>query len=133
MGLRRIRGAWRGFARLGTAGRYFRYALHYFYIAATSNCGMDMSKFGLNPYERAEGDAMRRWYFPMTVVGLGGLGMLLFTDRGRRVLGWVAEHLPEAPRHLAEWNETAQHELDRIQATLDEVSKSLGATGDLVI
>lgn len=84
-----------------------------------------MNCFGLNSYERAEGDAMRKWYLPMTVVGLGGLGVLLFTDRGRRSLRWLAEHLHEAPQHLAEWNETAQRELDRIQTTLNQVSDSL--------
>jgi len=69
---------------------------------------------------------MRKWYLPMTVVGLGGLGMLFFTERGRRSLAWMVEHLPEAPKHFAEWNETAQRELDRIQATLDRVAESLG-------
>jgi len=76
---------------------------------------------------------MRRWYFPMTVVGLGGLGVLLFTDRGRRSLAWVAEHLHEAPKQLAEWNETAQRELDRIQQTLDAVARTLEGSGDLAI
>lgn len=81
---------------------------------------------GHNPYQRAEGDAMRRWCFPMTVVGLSGLGMLLFTDRGRRSLHWIARHLPDAPKHFANWNETAQRELERIQTTLNEVAQSLG-------
>jgi hypothetical protein len=87
---------------------------------------MDRVSFGLNLYERAEGDAMRRWYLPMTVVGLSGVGMLLFTERGRRSLEWLVEHLPEAPKHFAEWNETAQRELDRIQETLNRVAESLG-------
>ncbi len=87
---------------------------------------MDMVSFGLNLFGRAEGDGMRRWYLPMTVVGLGGIGMLLFTERGRRSLGWFIEQLPDAPRHLAEWNEAAQRELDRIQDTLNHVAESLG-------
>lgn len=76
---------------------------------------------------------MRKWYFPMTVLGLGGLGVLLFTDRGRRSLQRLMEFLPDAPEHFAEWNETAQRELDRIQTTLNEVAKALGeepATGE---
>jgi hypothetical protein len=76
---------------------------------------------------------MRRWYFPMTVVGLGGLGVLLFTDRGRRSLLWVAEHLHEAPKQLAEWNEAAQRELDRIQKVLDQVARTVEGSGDLAI
>jgi len=69
---------------------------------------------------------MRKWYLPMTVLGLGGLGVLLFTERGRRSLEWLVEQLPDAPRHFAEWNEAAQRELDRIQTALDDVAKSLG-------
>jgi hypothetical protein len=72
---------------------------------------------------------MRKWYLPMTVVGLGGLGVLLFTERGRRVLAWLSENLPEAPYRLAEWNEAAQRELDRIQATLDDVAEKLRDEG----
>lgn len=104
----------------------FDVPVHYFYIEVPSNYVMDRVSFGLNLYERAEGDGMRRWYLPMTVVGLGGVGMLLFTERGRRSLEWLVEHLPEAPKHLAEWNETAQRELDRIQETLNRVAESLG-------
>jgi hypothetical protein len=72
-----------------------------------------------------EGDAMRKWYFPMTVLGLGGLGVLLLTERGRRSLQKIVEFLPHAPEHLAEWNEAAQRELDRIQATLNDVAEQL--------
>jgi hypothetical protein len=72
-------------------------------------------------------DAMRKWYFPMTVLGLGGLGVLLFSERGRRSLQRLVEFLPEAPQHLAEWNETAQRELDRIQDTLNQVAEQLEA------
>jgi hypothetical protein len=90
---------------------------------------LDMSRNELNPYERAEEAAMRKWYLPMTVVGLGGLGVLLFTDRGRRALGWLAEHLPDASHQLADWNETAQRELDHIQASLDEVAATLRDEG----
>jgi hypothetical protein len=68
---------------------------------------------------------MRKWYVPMTVAGLGGLGVLLFTDRGRRWLRWVAEHLPEAQEQLAVWNETAQRELDRIQTALNSIAETI--------
>jgi hypothetical protein len=61
----------------------------------------------------------------MTAVGLGGLVALLFTDRGRRTLYWISEHLPEAQEQLAEWNETAQRELDRIQTALNNLADSL--------
>jgi len=67
---------------------------------------------------------MRKW-FPITVVGLGGLGVLLFSDRGRRTIRWVMEHLPLEPHQLAEWNEAAQKELDRIQNALNQVAETL--------
>ena len=72
-----------------------------------------------------EGETMRKWYVPMTVVGLGGLGVLLFTDRGRKAVRWLVEQLPNAQSQLAEWNETAQRELDRIQNALNRVAESL--------
>jgi hypothetical protein len=84
-----------------------------------------MQKFWAKPMQAVEGEAMRKWYVPMTVVGLGGLGVLLFTDRGRKAIRWVMEQLPEAQSQLAEWNETAQRELDRIQNALDRVAESL--------
>jgi len=39
------------------------------------------------------------------------------------------EYLPNASHQLAEWNETAQRELDRIQAALDQVADALGDEG----
>ena len=68
---------------------------------------------------------MRKWYLPMTVMGLGGLGVLLFSDRGRKVVRWTVENLPHAHSQLLEWNETAQRELDRIQKALNQVAESL--------
>jgi Tfp pilus assembly protein PilN len=68
---------------------------------------------------------MRRWFLPMTVMGIGGLGVLLFTDRGRRAMEWMLASAEDAPARLAEWNEAAQRELDRIQNALDRVAQSL--------
>ena len=70
---------------------------------------------------------MRKWYLPMTVLGLGGLGVLLFTERGRRVIAEVSEYISDAPARFAEWNDTAQRELDRIQTALNRVASSLEA------
>ena len=70
---------------------------------------------------------MRRWYLPMTVLGLGSLGVLLFTERGRKILWQLSDYLSEAPLCLEEWNETAQRELDRIQIALNRVAESLDA------
>lgn len=68
---------------------------------------------------------MRRWYVPVTVLGLGGLGVLFLTERGRAKLRWALENLHRAPGRLLEWNETAQRELDHIQAALNRVANTL--------
>jgi hypothetical protein len=68
---------------------------------------------------------MRKWYVPVTVVGLSGLGALLLTERGRAGLRWMLENVQRAPDRLIEWNDSAQHELDRIQTALNRVASSL--------
>jgi len=68
---------------------------------------------------------MRRWYRPLTVLGLGGIGALLLTDRGRSVLRAVAEKFWEAPDRLLEWNDSLQSELDRIQHSLDRIADTI--------
>ena len=70
---------------------------------------------------------MRRWYLPLTVLGLGGLGYLFLTNRGRVAVRWGMEHFHEAPDKFLEWNEAAQRELDRIQLALNRVADSLEA------
>ena len=70
---------------------------------------------------------MRKWYVPLTVLGLGGLGLFLLSDRGRNAVRWLADNLHRAPDSLLEWNEAAQRELDRIQVALNRVAESLQA------
>jgi len=69
---------------------------------------------------------MRKWYVPLTVLGLGSIGALLVSDRGRRALQLALDRLVEAPDRLLEWNEAAQAELERIQKSLNQLSESLG-------
>jgi hypothetical protein len=66
---------------------------------------------------------MRRWYLPLAVLGIGSLGVLFMTERGRQTLRWITENLQRA----VEWNEAAQRELDRIQIALNRVAESLEA------
>ncbi len=84
-----------------------------------------MEKYWVKPMEFNEGNLMSKWYVPMTVVGLGGLGVLLFTDRGRKAMRWAMEQAVEAPFRLKEWNEAAQRELDRVQTALNQLAESL--------
>ncbi len=68
---------------------------------------------------------MRKWALPLTVLGLGGIGALAFTRRGRAAVKWALDHAHEAPDRIAEINEAAQAELDKIQIALNEIAESL--------
>ncbi len=68
---------------------------------------------------------MRKWALPLTVLGVGGLGALVLSDRGRKAILWALAKLDEAPEKLTEWNESAQRELERIQTTLNQLAETL--------
>ena len=68
---------------------------------------------------------MRKWAVPLTVLSVGGVGALIFTPRGRTAIRWVFRRMQEAPEKIAQWNETAQTELEKIQTALNEVAESL--------
>ena len=76
---------------------------------------------------RRKKDKMRKWYVPLTLVGLSGLGVLFLTERGRKALRWTFENIHRAPESFLGWNEAAQRELDRIQTALNRVADSLQA------
>jgi len=68
---------------------------------------------------------MRRWYVPLTILGLGGVGALLLSERGRAALHKALEKFWQAPDRLLEWNDSLQGELDHIQTALDRIAESL--------
>lgn len=70
---------------------------------------------------------MRRWYVPLTVLGLGGVGVgaFLFSERGRKALREIAEKFQQSPEGWRELNESLQSELDRIQAALDRIAETI--------
>ena len=70
---------------------------------------------------------MRKVYVPLTLLGIGGLGWLFLTERGREALRWIEVSIEQGPGRLLEWNEAAQRELDRIQIALNRVAESLEA------
>jgi len=70
---------------------------------------------------------MRRWYFPLTVLGLASLGALILTQRGRQVLGWLADTFDPADPQLP-WNDTLW-ELERLQAAVHQLARSLETAG----
>lgn len=68
---------------------------------------------------------MKKWFLPLTVLGLGGLGAIVLSERGRKALLWAMERLDEAPDRFSEWNESAQRELERIQSSLNQLAETL--------
>jgi hypothetical protein len=70
---------------------------------------------------------MQKWFLPLTVLGIGGLGLLVLSDRGQDAMNWAFKKLDEAPDRLSDWNDRAQEELDRIQLALNRVADSLEA------
>jgi hypothetical protein len=68
---------------------------------------------------------MQKWFLPLTVLGIGGLGLLVLSDRGQDALQWAFNKLDEAPDQFNDWNDRAQEELDRIQMALNRVAESL--------
>jgi hypothetical protein len=68
---------------------------------------------------------MRKWYVPLTIAGIGGLGAFLFSDSGRRVLQWLGEYVRLQQQGMVEWSEAAEDELQRIQTALTVLAESL--------
>jgi len=67
---------------------------------------------------------MRRWYLPLTVLGLASLGALILTQRGRQALAWLTDNFDQGDM-LFEWNETTQRELERLRAAVNQLADSL--------
>lgn len=68
---------------------------------------------------------VRRWYLPLTVIGLGSVGAFLLSDRGRAAVRGIAEKFQKAPDRWAEWNENFESELEGIQSALNKIAESL--------
>ena len=73
---------------------------------------------------------MRKWLVPLLMLGAGGAGALLLSERGRLALRRLLTKLESAPAVLDDWNESAQTELERIQLALEQISQSLEPRGE---
>lgn len=71
---------------------------------------------------------MRKWVFPLTIFSVGGLGVLVLSDHGRKALRWISVQFNIAPQQFMEWNEAAQRELDRVQSALNRMADALDLT-----
>lgn len=73
----------------------------------------------------AGGNEMRKWFVPLTLLGLGGLGAVLFSQRARKAFSGAMQRAPRSPKQLREWNEAAQSELKRVQEALDRIAAQM--------
>jgi hypothetical protein len=72
---------------------------------------------------------MRKWFVPLTVLGVGGISAFLLTARGKETLRRWRAALEQSPERWEDWNENLELELERIQDTLNQIAASLQPGG----
>ena len=70
---------------------------------------------------------MRKWYLPLSLLGVAGLAALVLSERGRESVRRVWGHWEDAPEPFREWNDAAQRELENLQQALKRLSNTLQA------
>ncbi len=73
---------------------------------------------------------MRTWLVTLTVLGVGGVGAFLLSERGQQALRRQLARFGENPEPWGDWNQAAQAELERIQAALNQIAQSLEPHGE---
>jgi hypothetical protein len=74
---------------------------------------------------------MRKWSLPLTVAGIGVLGVFLFSESGRRILRWAGQYVRWNSQGLLEWNEAAEAEMQRLQEALAAIAESVPPCAEL--
>ena len=72
---------------------------------------------------------MRKWLVTLTVLGVGGIGAFLLTERGQQALRRRLAWLEEDAEAWSDWNQAAQVELEGIQSALNQIAQSLDPHG----
>ena len=70
---------------------------------------------------------MRKWYVPLTVLGVAGLAALVLNQRARESVRSLFDRWDDAPEPFRGWNEAAQRELESLQEALERLSDTLHA------
>ena len=70
---------------------------------------------------------MRKWYLPLTVLGVAGLAALVLSERGRESVRRMLGRLDDASEPFRGWNDAAQRELESLQEALERLSDTLHA------
>ena len=68
---------------------------------------------------------MRKWYVPLTMLGLGGLGLLFVTERGQQAIRSLVESLSQPADDFGEFVPGVDRELAQIESALDEIAAEL--------
>ena len=68
---------------------------------------------------------MRKWLVPLLALGAGGISAFFLTAKGRETVRSFWARFEATPERWQEWNESAQLELERIQNSLNQISRSL--------
>lgn len=71
---------------------------------------------------------MRKWYLPVTIAGLGGLGLFLLATRGRETMRRLLHYMDAAPDAFREFNDAAEREIAHLQSAVDELARTLRPT-----
>lgn len=68
---------------------------------------------------------MKNWLFPITVLGISGVGLLLSTERGREQVRGLFDRMMEHGDPFGEFNKFLDEQLNSIQKALDSVAEAL--------
>ncbi len=82
------------------------------------------------PAKAPEERAMRKWLVALGVLGVGGVGAFLFSERGQQALRRLLARFEENREPWCDWNQAAQVELERIQSALNQIAQSIEPHGE---
>lgn len=68
---------------------------------------------------------MRKWYLPLTVLGVASVAALVLSERGRESVARFVGRLQNSPEPFRGWNDAARREMERLQDALDRLSNTL--------
>ncbi len=68
---------------------------------------------------------MGKWFLPVTVLGLSGLGLIFASQRARERLYAFVDRVAEHSDPLGEFNTLCEEQLRTIQSSLDRLADAL--------
>ena len=68
---------------------------------------------------------MRKWYVPLTMLGLGGLGLLFVSERGQQAVRALFDSFEDRPEGWQEFHAGVNRELAQIESVLSEIEAEL--------